>query len=140
MADVIDITSRFKKLPPAPTLEDIAAHAIDDITSNWEKFASNNRLNDYFLQCTPSWSLPEKNYLEDLGALSVMEQKIKMEPQTTSPGFSPDNALGWIAAFRMNGKVIATPFMLSECYARCFNILLYLKIKRELVTNKIPIL
>jgi hypothetical protein len=139
VADVIDITSRFKKLPPKPTVEEIAQNAIEEIGGHWEKFASNNRLNDYFLQCVPTWAQPAVNYLEDLGALSVLELKIRLEPQIIAPGFSPDNALGWVAAFRVNGIVIATPFMMSEQYARCFNILVFLKVRRDMVTNGIQL-
>ena len=139
MADIVDISTRFKKLPPKPTVKEIAQNAIEEITGRWEKFASNNRLNDYFLQCVPSWSDPKVNYLEDLNALGSIERKIKLEPQIVAPGFSPDNALGWIAAFRVNGIVVATPFMMSEQYARCFNVLLYLKVRRDMVTNNIQL-
>ncbi len=134
MADIVDISTRFKKVtPPATvTVTEIAQHAIEEITSHWEKFASNNRLNDYFLQCVPTWAQPAVNYLEDLNALSSLEQKIKIDPQVVAPGFSPDNALGWIAAFRVNGIVVVTPFMVSEQYARCFLILLFLKLKRQM--------
>jgi hypothetical protein len=78
------------------------------------------------------------NYLEDLNELSSVEQKIHLEPQIVSPGFDVlGNALGWIAAFRLNGVIVSTPFMLNEGYARCFNILLFLKLKRELHTHGI---
>jgi hypothetical protein len=139
MAEIINIADRRKKTTVTPTVQEVAQFAIEEIDTHWGKFASNNRLNDYFVQYTPSWSQTNVNYLEDLTALSVLERKIHLEPQIIAPGFSPDNALGWVAAFRMNGVVVATPFMMSEAYARCFNVLLYLKVKRDLLANGIQI-
>lgn len=135
MADIINFADHAKK---KPTVEYLSQRAADEILANWEKFAANNRLNDFFLQSAPSWAT-QTNYLEDLTALSLLEQKIKLDPQICSPGFLPDNMLGWIASFRINGIIVTTPFMPTEQYARCFNVLLYLKIKRELVTNEIPV-
>ena len=135
MADIIDIASRRK--PAALTVQDLASACVDEIQSNWEKMARGNRLNEFFIQSTPSWSQPSVNYLEDLNSLSNVELKIGLDPQVVAPGFSPDNALGWIGAFRLNGIVVATPFLVNEQYARCFLILLFLKLKRSLVTNGI---
>jgi len=140
MADVIDIASRRKPPPPEkPTIRELADHCIEEIQGNWEKMARNNRLNDFFISSTPSYSQPTINYLEDLNALSAIEMKIGLDPQVVAPGFSPDNALGWLASFRLNGIAVTTPFMVNEQYARCFNILMFLKLKRELVTNGIPV-
>jgi hypothetical protein len=137
MADVIDIASRRKPAPP--TLQELSQACIDEIQANWEKMARGNRLNEFFIQSTPSYSQPSINYLEDLNSLSTVELKIGLDPQVVAPGFSPDNALGWVGAFRLNGIVVATPFLVNEQYARCFNILLFLKLKRSLVTNGIPV-
>ena len=135
MADIIDIASRRKPAPP--TVQELANACVEEIQSNWEKMARGNRLNEFFIQSTPSWSQPSVNYLEDLNSLSSVEMKIGLDPQVVAPGFSPDNALGWIGAFRLNGIVVATPFLVNEQYARCFLILLFLKLKRSLVTNGI---
>ena len=137
MAEIFTFTPRPKPTPPSITA--LAQLCSDEILGHWEKFAQNNRLNDHFISCVPAWAQPSVNYLEDLNALSVVEQKIGLDPQVIAPGFSPDNALGWIAAFRLNGIIVATPFMVNEGYARCFNILLYLKLKRDLVTHGIPL-
>lgn len=137
MADVIDIASRRRAVSVLPTMQTLIAHCVEEIQSNWEKMARNNRLNDFFIQSTPSYSQPSINYLEDLNSLSAVEMKIGLDPQVIAPGFSPDNALGWVSAFRMNGVVVATPFLVNEQYARCFNVLLFLKLKRTLVTNGI---
>lgn len=134
--NVIDASERFRRSPAKPSIEELGNFAIEEIGSYWEKFASNNRLNDYFLQQTPLWSQSSINYLEDVTALGILEQKIGLDPQVIAPGFGTDQ-LGWVAAFRLKGIVIATPFMLSEAYARCFNILLFLKLKRDITTHKL---
>ena len=135
MADIIDLASRRK---PAPaTVHALAIACVEEIQANWEKMARGNRLNEFFISSTPSYSQPSINYLEDLNGLSNVELKIGLDPQVVAPGFSPDNALGWIGAFRLNGIVVVTPFLVNEQYARCFNILLFLKLKRSLVTNGI---
>lgn len=140
MAEIIDISTRFRKPPAKPTVTELAQFCADEILSHWEKFASNNRLNDYFLQSVPTWANGTVNYLEDLNALSSIEQKVYLEPQVIAPGFNEkQNALGWVAAFRLNGIIVATPFMVSEQYARCFNVLLFLKLKRELQTHGIAL-
>jgi hypothetical protein len=139
MADVIEISSFRKPKPTKPTTQELSVFCTDQIQQNWERFARGNQLNDFFISNLPSYAQPSVNYLEDLNALSGIEQKIGLEPQVCAPGVSPDNALGWIAAFRVNGAMVATPFMPTEQYARCFNILLFLKLKRELVTNEIPV-
>ena len=39
---------------------------------------------------------------------------------------------GWVAAFRVGSTTVATPFLTSETFVRCFNILLYLRLQRDL--------
>lgn len=139
MADVIDLAERRKKLPEKPTFQDIATFCLEEITSNWERFARNNRLNDYFVNSTPSWASPGVNYLTDLNSIALIENKINLPLELLSPGSTGAEQLGWIAAFRINENRVMTPFMMSEQYARCFNILLFLKLGRELVQNGISI-
>jgi hypothetical protein len=137
MINVISLDSRRKSAPVKPTVQQVIEFCVEDILDHWEKFASNNRLNDYFIASVPSWTNQSINYLEDLTAVSIIEQKIDLPVQVVAPGFgsAEDPFPGWIASFRLNGEIITTPFMVSEVYARCFNIMLYLKIRRELVSN-----
>lgn len=147
MGDVIDF-ARFQKragkpkhkltlvptAQPAETQEQVTQFCVDEILAHWEKFAANNRLNEYFISCTPSWSSSTVNYLQNLEAISVIEQKIDLEPQITSPGFSGgEQYSGWGVQFKIAESIVSTPLMASECYARCFGILLFLKLKRELM-------
>ena len=66
----------FKKTAEnrALSVEQIAERCSDEISWNWERFARNNRLNDYFVQNTP-WTDNTINYLSDLNALSLLENK-----------------------------------------------------------------
>jgi hypothetical protein len=139
MADVINLSDRRKTPIEHPTIEQIAASCSEEIAGNWEKFARNNRLNDYFMSSTPSWSLSNTNYLADLNALSTVESKVNIIISVCSPGHSGASQLGWVATFKINDVSICTPFMVCEAYARCFNILLFLKVGRELTQRGIAI-
>lgn len=127
MNNVIDISSRRKK-----SIQELSIFCIEEISKNWEYYAKNNRLNDYFISNTPNWGQENINYLYDLNALSNIEQKIKLEPNICAPGFENVNSLGWVASFKMNEIILITPFMPAETYARAFLILLFLKLKREI--------
>jgi hypothetical protein len=135
VSNVIDLFPR--KPREFLTLEDLAIHSTDEISENWERFAKNNRLNDYFLQAVPLWSLPQLNYLSDLNAISSVESKINLSPIINSPETSESSKLGWVAGFFIRGVRIETPVMMCEAYARCFNILLFLKLSRELTNHGI---
>ena len=131
MADIIDIGLWRKLEKQKPTLEDLAFWCHEDILSSWEKFARQNRLIDFFRQSIPQAYVDDSNPLQDLNAIASLEAKLNIQPQVVAPGFDPAQLGGWAAAFRINGKVIATPWLTTECLARAFNILLYLKLKRE---------
>lgn len=136
MSNVIDMFSA-RKPQVVPTLEVLAAKCIDDISDNWERFARNNRLNDFFLSCIPHWAIPQINYLSDINAISVIESKLGLAVIVNAPGTSPSSKLGWIAGFQIKGENVETPVMMCEAYARCFNIILFLKLSRELTNHGI---
>lgn len=133
MSNVINLAER-RKAPK--TLVELAVLSSEEITAHWERFARNNRLNDYFVQSTPSWSDPKINYLADLNALSIIEQRLDLTLVLYSPGSIDSSQIGWIASFKLNDIRVETPPMVSEAYARCFNILLFLKLGRELVQQE----
>jgi len=137
MADVINLADRRKAAPP--TIQELAKTCTEEIQGNWERFARNNRLNDYFVQSCPTWTQPNVDYLSDLNALSVIEGKINLNVLVTAPGVSAPDQVGWLALFKINGLSVGTPPMFSEAYARCFNILLFLKLGREMTLAGIPI-
>jgi hypothetical protein len=137
--NVINIADRFKKPVPKPTLEELAVTCSEEIAENWQRFAKNNRLNDYFVQSVPSWTSEGVNYLADLNAVSLIETKIKMTMSLHAPGSIDSAQLGWIADFKVGEMKVCTPFMPFEAYARCFNILLFLKLGREMTNNGIVV-
>lgn len=129
MANIIHFQPKAKV---SKTVQDVSAAALEQIMPQWEQFARGNRLNEYFRQCTPAWSQIDADYIDDVSALAVIEQKIGLEPQVCAPGFGGPDQLGWIACFRLNGYVVCTTFMPTEGYARAMNILMFLKVKRDL--------
>jgi hypothetical protein len=133
MSNVIDLFGdRNKRSAPPVSVEDHARNCAEDISENWERFARNNRLNDYFLSCVPMWVNPQVNYLSDLTSVSSLETKIQLNVMVNAPGTCDSAALGWIASFNIQGVHVETPVMMCEAYARCFNILLFLKLSRTL--------
>lgn len=144
MGNVIDFASRKKPIPAKPTVDDIVVFCVDDILDHWDKAAKKNRLSEYFIESvyflkSIDKDAPEKiNYLESLTAISVIESKLGMGIRLANPEYGDDenDALpGWIAGFRLGDETVITPYMVSEAYARCFNILAYLKIQRELTAH-----
>lgn len=138
MANVININEHRKKPIEPPSLEVLASRCSEEISENWERFARNNRLNDFFLSSTPVWSLPHINYLSDINAISIIENKINLALLLNAPGTAGASQIGWVAAFEIKGIRIETPYMMCEAYARCFNILLFLKLGRELTQLGLP--
>lgn len=136
VSNVIDLFER-KKLAEPPSVQSLALQCSEEIAENWERFARNNRLNDYFLSSVPVWALPQVNYLSDLNAISSVENKIHLNAIINAPDTSGGSHLGWIAAFEINGLRVETPVMMCEAYARCFNILLFLKLGRALTQHGI---
>lgn len=136
MSNVIDMFGP-KKPREVPSIEALAAQCSESIAESWERFAKNNRLNDFFLTSVPLWALPQLNYLHDLGAVSGVEAKLGLAVVVNAPGTSPSSRLGWVAAFELRGVRVETPVMMCEAYARCFNILLFLRLSRELTNHGI---
>ena len=139
MADIISLSDHRKKPEEKPTIETIVMSSLESIAGDWERFARNNRLNDYLRQAAPQWTKDNVDYLSDLNALSIIENKINLGLYLVSAEAAAKNQLGWVAGFKISGVRAETPPMAFEAYARCFNILLFLKVSREMTQNKIPI-
>lgn len=132
MSNVIDLFAGRRKPAAKLSVEELARKCSEEISDNWERFARNNRLNDYFLSSVPSWATRTINYLADLNAVSTVENKINLSILLNAPGTSPSSHLGWVASFELQGVRVESPVMMCEAYARCFNILLFLKLGRAL--------
>jgi hypothetical protein len=130
--NVVNLAERRKSKPVKPTVLELATFVCDDILDHWNKASSKNKLNEYFMVCTPPYSHAGINYLEDLTAIAEMERRIGLWVQIISPNFGEPGIPGWVAAFRVGSTTVATPFLTSETFVRCFNILLYLRLQRDL--------
>ena len=140
MADIIDFNARrLQQIGGAPaktvTLQDVAFDAVDFLLGDWEKFARKNRLNDYFKQYFPNFidADSQVNYMRDLTEVAALEAKIGMASIVFFPGTLEPIQIGWVVRFKLADQEITTPDMASECYARCFALLLYLKVKADAV-------
>lgn len=127
MGEVISFGER-KKTPPS--FNQLVELALVDIDGNWARFAKINRLNDYFRQSVPSWTKEGIDYLSDLNELALIENKIDMTDHATALGKA-----GWIASFQLLETPVFTPALHTEAAARAFNILLFLKLRRDTVVH-----
>lgn len=132
--NVINLDDYRKPKPPPVDIHELAQRCIDEINNSWINAAKINRLNEYFITTTAGFSSPNLNYISDLNHVSSLEQNIKLQLVLKSP---QDGFIGWVAGFKLGDITIETaPVHYSENYARCFNILLFLKMNRELKTLK----
>lgn len=132
-AEIININDRKKKQePPAPdiSVRDLAHYCSDCIEEDWERAAKKNRLQEFFVQSTQPHSSPSCSYLADLNAISAVEAAFNMRVFVRSP--DDEEPIGWVAGFKIGDDMFSTIEMFTEPYARCFNILLFLKLKREM--------
>ncbi len=139
MANVIDFGAKRlaktgKAHKPVPvTTREVINNAIDYLLSDWEKFARKNQLNNFFSEFFPvNDEKPNADYLHDLTAVADLESKIGTSIVVYFPGLIDPVQVGWVVKFKMGEEEIFTPDMSTECQARCFALLLYLKIKADL--------
>ena len=137
MADVINMSDHRKK-KPIPSPQEVVLFCTDAVMQEWERFAKNNRLNEYFTSSIPSYAKHNINYLSDLDEIAVVEGRISLLPGIWAPGINGPSQFGWRACFRFGEVLVETPDMASEPYARCCNILIFLKVKREMVLLSKP--
>jgi hypothetical protein len=135
MGEVVDFTARrLKEKPKQVTIEELHVRALEYLLADWEKMARNNRLNDYFRQSVPQVDSSTKtNYMSDLNEIAALELNIELFPVIYFPGTNDMKQLGWQVHFFLAKTRLATPELASEAYARCFAILLYLKVKRDAI-------
>lgn len=137
MGDLVDLTQwrkdRVSPVAPPITLQTIIAESLDFLLEEWEKLARHNRLNDYFkrqLSNTIDFA-STVNYMADLNEVALIELKLDVFPMIFFPGTLDNSQLGWRVKFKLGSETITTPELANEAYARCFALLLHLKIKRS---------
>lgn len=103
-----------------------------DIGEEWQKHVVDNSLNEFIVSHFTDRLIDRTlDYTSDLNALSKLEQHIHLYPMILGPGATTGNSIGWGAGFYLNGLLLATPEFSSETYARCFNILLFIRMKNK---------
>lgn len=104
--------------------------ATNEILSSWREHAVNDSLNQLIIDSFKDRIIDKSlNYISDLNAIAKLENHIRLSPLILGPGATAGNSIGWGAGFYLNGLLIATPEFSSEVYARCFNVLLYAKLR-----------
>lgn len=141
MGEVVDFTAKRlekqKSAKPLVTMETVTSEAIDYLLGEWEKMARHNRLNDYFKRALPNLIEygNKTNFMADITAVAGLEMNIDLFPMMFSPGTMNKKQLGWVVSFHIGEHQVATPELANEAYARCFGILLYLKVKRDALSH-----
>lgn len=133
MSDKVVNIADFRKKTVVTSPQDIATFSADHVTSEWERFARSNKLAEFFSTSIGDRAKPFTNYLSNLTELSNLEQQIGLMPGIYAPGVIGAAQIGWRACFRFGEVLVETPDMAFEAHARCCNILIFLKVKRELV-------
>ncbi len=113
---------------------ELASLCTDQLLSDWEQAAKSNKLNSFFA-ASSMWADENLSYLHDLNVVARLEERVGIQIGVVAPGILNEQQFGWRAYFMLGGKQIYTPDMPFESYARCFNLLLYQKLKRELIRN-----
>jgi hypothetical protein len=137
VSNIINIADRRKKKPP-PSPQEVVAFCTDAVMEEWGRFAKSNKLNDFFVSGVGAYAKPFANYLSNPTELALIEEKIGLMPGIWAPGVNGPSQVGWQACFRFGDVLVETPDMMSESYARCCNILIFLKVKREVIAANRP--
>lgn len=141
MSNVYDLTAR--RLAKAPkSLSDLVESAIEYICSDWEKMSKKNSLNEFFKSSVPSHLITDNvNYIGCLDAIAAVEQNLDMLITVSAPGAMSAYQLGWVVEFKLAGKLWAVPrlpiHIQTESKARCFAVLVFLKVKRDGLAAKL---
>ena len=133
MANIIDLNSRRPNKSCSVTLQSIADESIEFLISEWEKFSRKNRLNEYFVQYFPNFVDVDSrvNFMSDLTELAALESTLGRGGSVFAPYALHPQQVGWVSRFKMAAEEISTPDMSSECHARAFALLLYLRVKAK---------
>jgi hypothetical protein len=132
MADVVNIAD-FRKKPPPMSPQDIVSFSVEHVMGEWERFAKANKLSDFFNSSIGASAKPFVNYLTNLTEIGNLEQQLGVMAGIWAPGINGPAQLGWRACFRFGEILVETPDMAFEPHARCCNILIFMKIKREVI-------
>jgi hypothetical protein len=111
-------------------LNNIFNEVSSDTLSEWSLAAKNNKLNDYFTSKIPPLARGARgiDYINDLNALSIVEQKLQLVINVSVIHFSkqPQWSVSFVTTMFDISKAYTIPLMHTEYLARALNILIYL--------------
>lgn len=112
-----------KKQRALDTFDDIA----DDVMQHWRFYSNQNKLNEFIRSKFPEFIMPEPhiNLLEDLNALSIIEDRLRFYPQI-SRIIMEDKSIKWKAEFTQDDITYQTGLFETEAIARIVNVLNFL--------------
>jgi len=117
----IDIKASTEKTPEG---------ILEDLTLFWGEHWEKNSLNEFIFASAVPYGDAEADYLSNLNAISKLEELVGIKPSIYR--VSDLNFAGWVASFYWDGVEMTTPRFYTEAEARAFNVLLYLKLKRDI--------
>lgn len=129
-------TEQKMNVSVAHEVKNLYFNSTKEILDEWRNFAVTNSLNKFIIQSLSDRLIDKTiDYISDLNAISRLEKQINLGPVVLSPATTVGNSLGWGAGFYLNGILYSTPEFDSENYARCFNIILFVTMKKGLKSN-----
>ena len=142
MSKIVDF-NKFKaaaELAKSSTIENdsdknksVFIMVISEMTEEWQDYATVDNLNQYILDVFRDKLIDRSlDYTGSLDSISKLEQHLRFNPMVLGPGATVGNSLGWGAGFYLNGNLYGTPEFSTEIHARCFNLILWVKLKEAL--------
>jgi len=107
----------------------------EDVLGEWQVAAERDTLNEYISSKIPIRYRSKVSYVDDLNALSALEQKIGMVVTVFAPGTLKHSPIGWVSFFVYEGKRYGTaPNMVGESICRAMLLVLFLEFQKTLKT------
>ena len=125
MSNVIQLSHHRKD--PEKEWESFLIESVDYLIGEWETAVRKNCLNEFFR--TYAYRTNDRNYTSDLNAISSLENDYSLGLINYAPFSLSNHQTGWISAFKVFNKSVHTPEFVSEAQARCFALLLFLRLK-----------
>jgi hypothetical protein len=128
-ADVIDLAARRAAAQAPEPVAARATRAADALLDMWLEAVRVNRLGPFFASMLPASADPAVPYTSSLDAVAGLEQTLGVAAATFAPGTFDAAQIAWRAAHAVEGATVLTPELPTEAQARCFNILLCLRLR-----------
>jgi hypothetical protein len=125
MGNVINLFAKTKEENPPLSFSEIADYCKEALISDWEMYSKKNKLQEFIFASIVPYGDELEDYTCDLNALSLVELRIGISTSIHKVDSH------WVAGFTVDDLLITTPRFGNEALARAFNILMFMKIRRE---------